>query len=215
MKFCVLRHGLCCQLKQQLAGVARASQSSCTKRYSLGIDSVSTWRRLCSRHRAAVPGLSKPCHDSRDRPRAGVARASQSPCAPRLTVITEKGATLELVVRELLTVDSPPGDWVKEEEEGINGAAFEPNLAPISAVMLHAFDRSFKDPSKAIIETTRSVMGEMDATDAASETTYGFCKCQPKKNNSAQDGVKEQIDTKNNSQTKAVQNEHQTTLQDH
>ena len=63
-----------------------------------------------------------------------MARASQSPCAPRFAAITAKGATLELVVRELLTVDSPPGDWVKEEEEGINGAALEPNLAPISAV---------------------------------------------------------------------------------
>ena len=57
-------------------------------------------------------------------------------------------------------------------------------------------------------------MGWLDATDSAREYTYDVYKHQPKKCNSTEESVKEQIDTKNNNQTKVVQNELQTTLQD-
>ena len=33
-------------------------------------------------------------------------------------------------------MDNPTENWVREEEEGVNGAAFKANLAPISAPAL-------------------------------------------------------------------------------
>ena len=65
------------------------------------------------------------------------------------------------------------------------------------------YGRSLRDPSKAIAEAERSVMGGLDATGAASETNYASYTCLPEKSNSAQHGVKQQQIDKKNSQDKA------------
>ena len=54
------------------------------------------------------------------------------------------------------------------------------------------YGRSLRDPSKAIAEAERSVMGCLDSMGAASETTYGSYKCLPEKSNSEQHAVKQQ-----------------------